>query len=98
MEIIKKDGWNLLLAEDLPILEEYNSKRIGKTSQIQSHLLPEPFIGNLEKAKVVFLALNPGYREKEVKLKNGKISEGEDYWHTNERFKKLITDNRKVGQ
>ena len=83
-EIAKTQGWNLLNIDDLETLKIFNDKNRNSDVEILGELLPEPFIGNPEKAKVLLLALNPGF-------KGG--ANGEYKWHKNESFGKLIFDN-----
>lgn len=82
-DIVKYEGWNLLHVEDLPILRAFNKKAGEAKFAIRPDLLPEPFIGIPDTAKVLFLALNPGYKGPE------------DDWHSREEFRKLIIDNSK---
>jgi len=58
---------NFLSEEDISILEEFNIKKNGTSAEIKTNLLPEPFIGNPLKAKVLLLALNPGFEGSEKK-------------------------------
>jgi len=72
---------NFLSEEDISILEKFNIKKNGTNAEIKTNLLPEPFIGNPLKAKVLLLALNPGFEGSEKK------------WHADEKFARLIKDN-----
>lgn len=94
------EGWNLLNIDDYKQLNDYNErqKTKEKKNEILVHLLPEPFIGNLENAKVIFLAYNPGYRGDIKNKKTGKVELGEDDWHMKPNFQKLIIDNLNVAQ
>jgi hypothetical protein len=47
--------------EDKPIIRAFNERCSNPDFKLQLHLQPEPWIGNLKRAKVIFLALNPGY-------------------------------------
>ena len=102
-KIIKQNGYNLLDERDLPIILKFNERQDMKienlsglkqqkeeNKKIRLYLLPEPFIGNYQKAKVMLLALNPGFRGD----KNGEA--GEDYWHKDKKFQTLIHDNLKL--
>lgn len=100
-QIIMQEGHNLLNIDDLPILLGFNDTQDEKIknlsenkrqneidAKILTELLPEPFIGNPNAAKVLLLALNPGFQGD---AKNN--IKGERYWHSHEKFKKLIFDN-----
>ena len=81
MKITKKQDWNLLNPADLAILQKFNRENGNNDSKIIGEILPEPFIGNPEKAKVLLLALNPGFGGRE------------HFWHSDNKFRKLIFDN-----
>lgn len=51
------------LPEDLAVIEKHKNF-IG----LRLDTLPEPLVGGLENAKVVFLALNPGFTDADVKV------------------------------
>jgi hypothetical protein len=102
-KIIEQTGYNLLNENDLPIILKFNEKQEVKiknlsgikqqeemNKKIRLNLLPEPFIGNYQTAKVILLALNPGFRGD----KNGEV--GEDVWHKDKKFQTLIYDNIKL--
>lgn len=88
-QIISKHTVNLLNIGDYEIISEFNKRKKETPSEIKSHLLPEPFIGRPETAKVIFLALNPGYA----------IGHSPDHdtsdekWHRDSKYRKLIIDN-----
>lgn len=84
LKITEQGNHKLLNLQDLPILLEFNKKPKNKEFKIQTELLPEPIIGNPETAKVILLALNPGFKDGEW---------GENYWHKDIEFRKLISDN-----
>jgi len=56
--------------------EPKNQKRLGN---IQLNVLPEPYVGKINKAKIVFLLLNPGYREGDDQISRP----GTDYFREN---------------
>lgn len=86
--LYKKDG-NFLCEEDRAVIDAFNKKYQARPEyRIQTHLLPEPFIGNPHTAKLLMLALNPGYSGND---KNELDSE--DDLHQTPVFKKLIEDN-----
>lgn len=86
-EIINNEHLYFLDKGDELIIKEFNKKEgVNEKFKIHTELLPEPFIGNLRSAKVYFFALNPGFV-------GG--NDGENYWHKQEKFKKLIFDNIK---
>jgi hypothetical protein len=65
-----------------------NKRQKEIDAKILIDLLPEPFIGNPNTAKVLLLALNPGFQgDAKENIK------GEYHWHSDERFRKLIFDN-----
>jgi len=70
-----------VLRQDLPIVEEFNQQYAHNSDiKIQSHLLPEPFIGD-PSAHVYLLNLNPGY------------SPEDDDWHRNRAYRNAIIEN-----
>lgn len=83
--IINNRGNFFLNESDSYLINKFNEKNKGTKFEILTGLLPEPFIGNPEKAKLLFLALNPGYK--------GGESDGEFKWHSDSKFSKLIYDN-----
>lgn len=86
--LYKKDG-NFLYEEDRAVINAFNENDKTKLEfRIQTQLLPEPFIGNPYTAKLLMLALNPGYSGADkFEL------ESEDDLHQTPVFKKLIEDN-----
>lgn len=71
-----------ILPEDKSVIESYN-KLYGNFSdyRIQTHLLPEPFIGN-PNSPVYLLGLNPGYADGE-----------DDLWHKKLDFRRAVREN-----
>lgn len=70
-----------VLRQDLRIVEEFNEHYAHNPCfKIQSHLLPEPFIGD-PRARVYLLNLNPGY------------SREDDDWHRNDLYRHAIIEN-----
>lgn len=102
-EIVELNGHNLLDEKDLPIILKFNERQDLKIKNLSGHkrqeeinkkillhLLPEPFIGNYQTAKVMLLALNPGFRgDKDEEV-------GEDFWHKDKKFQTLVYDNIKL--
>ena len=67
--------------DDMEEIRRLNKNRSDEDTSIQMHLLPEPYIGNPHKAKVVLLNLNPGY-------------DSNDYqWHVRPDFKTSVRRN-----
>jgi hypothetical protein len=48
-------------------IERYNARTASPDRQIDTSLIPEPFIGNPRSAKLVLLNLNPGLAEGDAK-------------------------------
>ena len=70
-----------VLRHDLPIVEEFNKHYARNPDiKIQSHLLPEPFIGD-PSAGVYLLNLNPGY------------SPEDDDWHRKPVYRTATIEN-----
>ena len=70
-----------VLRQDLPIVEKFNKHYAHNPDiKIQSHLLPEPFIGD-PSARVYLLNLNPGY------------SPEDDDWHRKPVYRTAIIEN-----
>ncbi len=70
-----------VLQQDLPIVEAFNKRYAHDPDiKIQSHLLPEPFIGD-PSARVYLLNLNPGYSPKD------------DDWHRKPVYRNAIIEN-----
>lgn len=68
-EKIEKNFFNLneenSLDEDKNIIENFNQKQ-SEIFQLRTSMMPAHFTGNILKSKIVLLATNPGYVEKEV--------------------------------
>jgi hypothetical protein len=62
------------LDEDLRAIDDFNLQLGESTANIVFDPLPEPYIGNPDLAKVVFLGLNPGY------------SASDPHWHARKDF------------
>ena len=70
-----------VLQQDLPIVDAFNKRFAHDLDiKIQSHLLPEPFIGD-PNARVYLLNLNPGY------------SPEDDDWHRKPVYRNAIIEN-----
>lgn len=54
-----------VLPEDEPILNKYAPKLTGD-KQIRTEVMPAPFIGSLDTAQIFLLALNPGFKERDI--------------------------------
>ena len=74
--IIRSNPWvNLVkeppfvLQDDKPILDKYIHLLKG-TAQLRFETIPMPYIGNAVTAKVLLLALNPGFREIDIDIQN----------------------------
>lgn len=59
-------NWNKLKEEDNQYLKTFNIKHQGTDFEIKTDITFEPFYGNPEKAKIFFLALNPGYKDEDL--------------------------------
>lgn len=70
-----------VLNQDLFIIQEMNTRYADKPRMIQTQLLPEPFIGNID-SPIILLTKNPGF---------DKANDPE--WHADERFKELARAN-----
>lgn len=70
-----------VLDEDLDAIEQFNRLAQNSNTKIVLDALPEPYIGNPDTAKVVFLGLNPGY------------SVTDPAWHTREDFRRAVLLN-----
>lgn len=70
-----------VLSDDYEIIAEFNRAQSGRHDyQIQTQVLPEPYIGN-PNSPVYILGLNPGY------------SKLDDYWHSKREFSEAIIRN-----
>ena len=58
-----RDQSDYILEIDREAIKRYNESRRRNDRKINVKSIPEPFIGNLEAAKVVLLSLNPGDSE-----------------------------------
>ena len=68
-----------ILPTDLPAIQAFNERYDGDFA-IQTHLMPEPFIGSPD-AAVYVLSLNPGY------------SPDDDLWHENQEYSSAISSS-----
>src|SRR4051794_37485556 len=55
------DSAPFVLPQDAPLLERYI--HLKDPYRVQTEVLPAPFLGSLDAAKVVLLNLNPGYSD-----------------------------------
>lgn len=70
-----------ILEEDLFVIQEMNYLYRGSAKEIQTQLLPEPFVGNIN-APIIILTKNTGF------------DKGDDpIWHAKERFQRLALSN-----
>jgi hypothetical protein len=72
-----------VLDEDLDAVDEFNRSVRDPKTKIVFDALPEPYVGNPDLAKVVFLGLNPGY------------SVSDPAWHAREDFRRALLLNLK---
>lgn len=70
-----------VLNQDLDVIQSMNAKYVNTPRMIQTQLLPEPFIGNIE-APIIVLTKNPGFDVI-----------NDPPWHSKERFKELAMAN-----
>ena len=68
-----------ILPQESSVISEFRA-RCKKNYQIQSQILPEPYIGNVD-APIYLLSLNPGYSDKDL------------HWHSKKNFKSAIKSN-----
>lgn len=72
------------LQEDFHLLQSFNDHHRSRPHfQVQLNSIPEPFVGNPDSAKVVFLLLNPGHSEEDLK------------WQASVDFRKCFFQNLK---
>lgn len=57
-----------ILPSDLLVLNKHNL--LGGTSEIRAEVLPVPFLGSLDSAKIVLLNLNPGFVDQDIEIFN----------------------------
>jgi hypothetical protein len=70
-----------VLPRDRSVVDAFNARHSAAPDYtLQTHLLPEPFFGNIS-SRVYVLGLNPGY------------SPADDEWHANTEFADAIRDN-----
>jgi hypothetical protein len=55
-----------VLKEDREAIRKFNSKKAKLEHRVCLKTLPEPFIGNPNTARIIFLGLNPGHSEENV--------------------------------
>jgi hypothetical protein len=72
-----------VLDDDLEAVEEFNRSAGDTKTKIVFDAFPEPYIGNPDLAKVVFLGLNPGY------------SVSDPAWHARKDFRRALLLNLK---
>lgn len=70
-----------ILDQDKYIIKELNYLYGGTLKKIQTQMLPEPFIGDIN-AQILILTKNPGFDE-----------ENDLVWHTDERLQRLAMAN-----
>ena len=70
-----------VLDEDKRVIFEMNTWYSGKDQEIQTQMLPEPYIGN-PNAPIIVLTKNPGFDKK-----------SDPYWHSRTDFLKLMRAN-----
>ena len=79
LELPKKQPY--VLDQDSRIINQYNEKYGDTISKIQTHLLPDPYVGNTA-APIIILTKNPGYDQLH-----------DTYWHSRNDFHQIIRDN-----
>ena len=57
----------LILPCDRAAIDRYNRSQKGAITTVSTELVPAPFVGNPESARLVLLALNPGHLEEDVR-------------------------------
>ncbi len=77
-----------VLNGDAAFVKQYNASHSG---DLQLQLMPEPFIGDFCKSKLVILMGNPGYSPyAQVSKKGDIIKDSEDDWHKEKAFLNVI--------
>lgn len=56
-----------ILRKDKPILEKYNEVLTGNM-RLRFETVPVPYVGNPFTAKILLLALNPGFKEEDIRI------------------------------
>ncbi|WP_395051491.1 hypothetical protein [Flavobacterium sp.] len=77
---INEEGFNgnYVLKEEQAIIERFNKKINNDLYKIHTQIMPAPFMGDVIKAPIVILMLNPGYTKEEDKV--GYYSKYKDWW------------------
>lgn len=75
------DAVPYVLEQDRYVIHEINYKYGDSPRKIQTQLMPEPFIGNIE-APIIILTKNPGF---------DKLND--PFWHTQEKLQRLARIN-----
>jgi len=79
---VQSNPW-VNLSQQSPYIAEVDREYFEKYSDQLSHLelsvLPDPYVGDLKKAKVVFLLLNPGFQEGDNEI----CAPHSEYFHEN---------------
>lgn len=80
IEEINEDGFNgnYVLKEEQAIVERFNKKINNDLYKIHTQIMPAPFMGDVHKAPIVILLLNPGYTKEEDKV--GYYSKYKEWW------------------
>ena len=67
IEEINEDGFNgnYVLKEEQAIVEKFNKKIKNDLYKVHTQIMPAPFMGDVHKAPVVILMLNPGFTKEE---------------------------------
>lgn len=77
---INQEGFdgNYVLKEEQAIVERFNKKINNDLYKIHTQIMPAPFMGDVVKAPIVILMLNPGYTKEEDKV--GYYNKYQDWW------------------
>ena len=80
IEEINEEGFNknYVLKEEQSIVEKFNQKNNNDLFKIHTEIMPAPFMGDVDKAPVVILMLNPGYTKEEDRV--GYYNKYKDWW------------------
>lgn len=83
---------------DDEIPEKKRISERGKKSyntSIHTYLLPQPFIGDIENAKIIICSLNPGYSDEDCYIEDKKLAEEKGYKYYSEELLKQLNPKAK---
>ena len=69
-----------VIPDDSRAISIFNDRCKSQDHRIQTHILPEPYIGNID-SPIYLLSLNPGFDEKDA------------LWHSDESFNSSLKSN-----